>query len=132
MSEDMPTFELEDLFKDRLEEMLNLQAKLQLRYHGVHPSELRYDAQKDYIRTMVLATTDELHEALRETAWKPWSSADGINHDAFKSELVDAFHFFMNLMLVANITADEFFNEYLRKNGINHGRIDDGYISPTG
>jgi dimeric dUTPase (all-alpha-NTP-PPase superfamily) len=119
--------------EDCLKEMLYLQVKLQQRYlKGRLPWELQHDEQKDYIRTMVLATTDELHEALRETAWKPWSNADGMNRDAFVDELVDAFHFFMNLLIVANCDAKEFFRRYLRKNGINHERIDEGYTSPTG
>lgn len=120
---------------DRLEEMLKLQAELQERYNGVEPIDLEGDARKDYVRTMVLACTDELHEALREVPWKPWSKNilwDGIGTDNFKLELVDAWHFFMNLMLVSGMTADELFSEYLRKNKINHGRVDDGYVSLTG
>jgi len=119
---------------DRLEEMLRMQEALQIKYSGVAPSDLGGTARMDFIRTMVLATEDELHEALRETAWKPWSNhvIRGINRESYLAEMVDAWHFFMNLLLVANISADEFFNEYLRKNGINHDREDNGYISPTG
>jgi dimeric dUTPase (all-alpha-NTP-PPase superfamily) len=121
---------------DRLEEMLKMQEVLQTKYNefGMAPRELEGHARMDYIRTMVLATEDELHEALRETDWKPWSKhpIKMINRENYKAELVDAWHFFMNLLLVANISADEFFNEYLRKNDINHDREDNGYISPTG
>lgn len=120
---------------DRLEEMLKLQDELQERYTGTSPIDLVGEGRKDYVRTMVLACTDELHEALREVPWKPWSGNTLWDKDSeinFKLELVDAFHFFMNLMLVSGMTADELFTEYLRKNGINHGRIDGGYSSPTG
>jgi len=124
----------EELFADRLEEMLRLQALLQERFVGAHPRHLTKDNLKDYVRTMVLACTDELHEALREVPWKPWSAAVFTSEmeDRYKDELVDAFHFFMNLMLVVNMSADELFSRYLRKHEVNHGRIDDGYISPTG
>jgi dimeric dUTPase (all-alpha-NTP-PPase superfamily) len=121
---------------DRLEEMLKLQSQLQARYHdGVEPIDLDPQARKEYVRSMVLALTDELHEALREVPWKPWSKTslwDQIGTENFKLELVDAFHFYMNLMLVSGMSADELFNEYLRKNNINHGRIDSDYASPTG
>lgn len=119
---------------DRLEEMLRLQAKLQERYTGAHPRHLTNDDLKDYVRTMVLATTDELHEALREMPWKPWSATvfTSEKEDRYKDELVDAFHFFMNLMLVVNMSADELFTRYLRKNDVNHGRIDGDYASTTG
>ena len=121
---------------DRLEEMLKMQEDLQRKYNGgLSPYELEPQKKIEYIRTMVLAVTDELHEALRETAWKPWSTKARlrlIHRENYKNELIDAWHLFMNLLLVANITADEFFNEYLRKNNINHDREDNGYISPTG
>lgn len=120
---------------DRLEEMLKLQEMLQRRHlFGVRPAALEGEERAEYLRAMVLATTDELHEALREVAWKPWSKrpVGEMNRENFRNELVDAFHFFMNLMLVANISAEEFFTAYLRKNNVNHGRIDDGYVSPTG
>jgi phosphoribosyl-ATP pyrophosphohydrolase len=103
--------------------------------HGRAPSELTGDERKDYIRTHVLATTDELHEALRETAWKPWSQkTDEYTHNRvyFVEELIDAWHHLMNLMLVADISADEFFNEYRRKMEINKNRKNNGYISTTG
>jgi dimeric dUTPase (all-alpha-NTP-PPase superfamily) len=120
---------------DRLEEMLRMQEELQRKYNGgFAPQDLEGERRIDFIRTMILATEDELHEALRETAWKPWSNhlIRGINREGFLSEMIDAWHFYMNLLLVANITADEFFNAYLRKNQINHDREDNGYVSPTG
>ena len=116
--------------------MLKMQLELQRRYHdGKSPAELSGDERKDYIRTMVLATTDELHEALRNTPWKPWSKTSewySTEKNDFVDELVDAWHFFMNLMLVADMSAEELFVEYCRKNGINHDRITDGYASTTG
>lgn len=120
---------------DYLERMLKMQAELQERYHGKEPIDLEGDERKDFVRTMVLACTDELHEALREVPWKPWSGNklwDEIGTENFKLELVDAWHFFMNLMLVSGMTAEELFNAYLTKNRVNHDRIDDGYRSATG
>jgi dimeric dUTPase (all-alpha-NTP-PPase superfamily) len=121
---------------DRLEEMMELQDKLQRRYNnGRSPRDFMGELSPErwaYVKEMVLATENELHEALRETPWKSWSQSMHFDRDAFRDELVDAFHFFMNLLLSADITADEFFNAYLRKNNVNHGRIDDGYISTTG
>lgn len=120
---------------DRLAEMMELQEQLQRRHlDDAAPRNLTGETRANYIRTHMLALEDELHEALRETSWKPWSKTPGgeMNRDEYLDELVDAWHFFMNLMLVADCSADEFFQRYLRKNGINHGRIDDGYSSPTG
>lgn len=121
------------VYEDCLKEMLHLQTELQKKYHhGVHPGNFGGERRWQYIKDMMLATEDELHEALRETPWKPWSSSEAFDREAYKGELVDAWHFFMNLLIAANISAEEFFTAYLRKNGINHGRIDGGYASPTG
>lgn len=120
---------------DRLQEMLELQEELQRRYdNGTSPAVYTGETRANYIRIHMLALTDELHEALREVGWKPWSKTPSgkMNRDTYLDELVDAWHFFMNLLIVADCTPDEFFNRYLRKNGVNHGRIDDGYSSPTG
>lgn len=130
-------FTVEELFPtDKLTEMLWLQERLQRRYYGgAAPNELSFNSRINYIKDMMLATTDELHEALRETPWKPWSKTTEWSpeaRNAYVDELVDAWHFFMNLMLVAGVTADELHTRYLRKNNINHGRIEDGYASPTG
>lgn len=120
---------------DRLEEMLKLQEQLQIKYSGSSPRFFDDEDSVAFIRTMVLATEDELHEALRETPWKPWSKRTewtNDEQDRFMDELVDAWHFFMNLMLAVDMNAEELFKRYLRKNGINHDREDNGYISPTG
>ena len=121
--------------EDRLKEMIHLQTELQRRYdHGTFPWEYEGETRANYIRVNVLALEDELHEALREIGWKPWSKTPPgeMNRDAYLDELVDAWHFMMNLLIVANCNAEEFFKRYLRKNGVNHSRIDDGYASPTG
>lgn len=120
---------------DRLEEMLRMQEELQRKYSLISPKDLPDDKAIDFVRTMVLAAEDELHEALRETPWKPWSKSAAWTrdmHDRYQDELVDVFHFFMNLMLVVDMSAEELFKRYLRKNSINHDREDNGYISPTG
>lgn len=122
---------------DRLDEMMNAQKLFQqlMDEHGRAPAELTGDERKDYIRTHVLATTDELHEALRETTWKPWSQKEDLYATGriyFLREMIDAWHHFMNLLLVADVDADEFFTEYLRKMEINKQRKVNGYISTTG
>ena len=122
---------------DRLAKMLSAQEAFQrlMDEHGRAPVELSGTERKDYVRTHVLATTDELHEALRETVWKPWSNREDLyatGRSYFIAEMIDAWHHFMNLLLVADVTADEFFDEYVRKMDINIKRKTDGYISTTG
>ena len=81
---------------------LDAQLELQKNAYGNDPSTLETNEQLDWIRWNTLALEDELHEALAETGWKPWAKSKHVNRDAFVGELVDAFHFFMNLMLVVD------------------------------
>lgn len=87
-----------------------------------------YDIERnEWIRWNILALEDELHEALAETGWKPWATSKHINREAYASEIVDAFHFFMNLMLVVDISVDELLEKYFEKRGLNEKRQSDGY-----
>lgn len=81
----------------------------------------------EHVRTHVLAATDELHEILRETSWKPWSKKRFFNRQQYKEEMVDLFHFIMNLMLIGGITPEELLEGYAEKHEINIQRQKDGY-----
>lgn len=81
------------------------------------------------------ALEDELHEATAETGWKPWASSNHINGALYTKELVDGWHFFMNLLIVGSAEVDMslddygafFFKMYMEKNAINAKRMADGY-----
>jgi dimeric dUTPase (all-alpha-NTP-PPase superfamily) len=112
----------------RLTHMLHMQRTLQLMYNdGKTIEDFTDEERMQAIRDNVLACTDELHEALAETGWKPWASSNHLNVEAFKSELVDAWHFFMNLMLHSGMTADDLYQGYVAKNRKNIQRQAEGY-----
>lgn len=115
-------------FSDALE----AQHQLQINSYGKDPASLTGEERAEFIRWNILAAEDELHEALAEVGWKPWATSRPLNYGAFKGELVDAFHFFMNLMLVAGITADEFLTAYQVKREKNAKRQIEGYDGVTG
>jgi hypothetical protein len=90
----------------------------------------------DYVRVNVLALEDELHEAMQEVVWKPWSHAEPgfIDRDRYLDELIDAWHFFMNLVLVAKKDdqrlgdlVNEFTERYFAKHDRNRQRQAEGY-----
>ena len=114
------------------EEALRAQLELQQKSYGNDPSDLSGEEAVDWIRWNVLALEDELHEALAETGWKPWATSKHINREAYVSELVDAFHFLMNLMLVVDCSADEFLEKYFEKRGLNAKRQVDVYDGVAG
>lgn len=112
---------------DDLRDIFELQLKLQERYYGRCPWEFTDEERASYIQMNVLATTDELHEALAEVGWKPWASSRHLNRDAYLGELVDALHFFVNLCLAGRITARDLIDGYVKKNQRNHERQNEGY-----
>jgi hypothetical protein len=110
-----------------IDEMLRQQEEFQRRLYGVAPKDFMPDDRAAYVREMMLAHADEMHEALGEVGWKSWASSRHLNRDAYVSELIDAWHFYMNLLLVAGVTGDEFSARYEKKIAANHARQDDGY-----
>jgi len=117
---------------DRLAEMFELQSKLQFQSYGRVPQRMLPGERIQYVKDMVLAATVELGEALDETQWKPWAlGSNRINVDAYVGELVDAWHFLMNLLLATGLTpeaaADRLYEGYLTKRGVNERRAAEGY-----
>lgn len=109
-------------------DMLASQRTLQEKTYGFGPLEEMTDDQKmEWVRNNVLALTDELHEALAETGWKPWTSSNHLNRKRYVGELVDAWHFFMNLMLVVGMSAEELEALYVEKRKLNVRRQVAGY-----
>lgn len=105
-------------------EWIKTTEQLQIEAYG---NDLRNVTGKDrdqHIRDNVLAATDELHEALAETSWKPWSTETGIvNKDKFKGEIVDTLHFIGNLILLAQLTEEEIWEAYREKQNRNRERM---------
>lgn len=99
---------------------------------GISPANFSDEGKIRFIKDNILALEDELHELLGEIGWKPWASSRHINRDAYVGELVDAFHFFMNLMIVTNISVDELLKRYEAKSLKNVKRQEDGYDGVTG
>lgn len=116
----------------QFQDALNAQLELQVKSFGADPRGLSDEDLLEWIRWNVLALEDELHEALAETGWKPWAKSKHVARDAFVSELVDAFHFLMNLMLAVDCDADEFLSKYADKRGLNAKRQAEGYDGIAG
>lgn len=99
------------------------------------PLDLDPEARADFIRWNHTALIAELGEMLNEVGWKPWASSRHVNAEAALRELVDAWHFFMNLMLAVGGSvgwteiqiADLFSLYYLEKREKNIQRQQEGY-----
>lgn len=115
-------FELRKLFHDALAE----------KGLTVKPQNFdieRRDCQR-YIRDVSLRGVEEIFEALQHLKnTKPHRQTQIVefNRDAFLEEYIDAFNFFLGVIIEAGFTVDEFYRKYLEKDKIIHERLKTGY-----
>ena len=107
---------------DKLDELFGRQTKFQIKC-GNKPNEFNIQNYKD----QTLALIDELLEALRETAWKPWKKQQENNIEKVREELIDAWHFLINLSMLVGMDSNILFNKFCEKNRENFKRQDEGY-----
>ena len=123
---------------DKLEEMFNRQTKLQIKLDNIRKIESSESNKQQYINQMLLSLFEESVEIMRETGYKNpnyvpfgWKQTQEWNVENYKEEIIDLFHYVMNLCIAVNMEANEFFEIYCKKNGINHERQENpdlGYI----
>lgn len=119
--------------EDKLDIMFENQKKLQIEI-GHLPSIVTEADKQQYINQMILAIVEETVEIMRETKYKNpdcvkygWKKNQQWNLENYKEEIIDLFHYVMNLCIVVGMDADEFFKIYLKKNKINFERSKNGY-----
>jgi len=112
--------------KDKLEELFKMQEKLQKR--------LGYDLQKisekhsqKYFNLMFIAIIEECVEIIRETPWKPWKKSMTFNQVKLQEEVIDLWHFIINLSIASGLTPQKLYDKFVEKNTVNHKRQDNGY-----
>lgn len=120
---------------NKLEIMLEMQESFQ-KHVGFDFEKMTINEKSSYIKEMMLWVQDEMCEALHELPFaKGWSKKydtwtdEKIEEqmDKFKKEMIDSFHFFMNILIASGMTAEDIFNEYIDKNEINIQRQKTGY-----
>lgn len=79
------------------------------------------------IKNQILALVDESMEALREIPWKAWKINTSFDIPKFRMELIDVFHFLINLFIFAGMDSNMVLQYFLEKNKINVQRQKDGY-----
>lgn len=120
----------------KLETIMQKQLELQKRL-GFDFSTMTPQQCAEFMRDNRGYLEDEVAEALYEMpfykSWKDYSNmSEGDLLAAWQKvrmELVDALHFFVNLLLCAGFSADELCEMYLAKNKENHRRQDAGYTA---
>jgi len=110
---------------DKFDDIFAKQTVLQVRLKNYPFNDPKQ--KQEYINMMTLALMDELMESIRVTPWKPWKKQQIFDKLKYQQELIDAFHFFINLCIAADLDADKLYKMYAEKNAENHKRQDAGY-----
>ena len=121
---------------EKLDYMLDKQQTLQERL-GADFTIMTTRDRVAFIKEHSIHLNQEINEMLYELPYfKPWKDYTNVTEqmelqalEKAKMECIDAWHFFMNIMLALGFTPDEFYEMYLAKNRENHRRQDEGYTA---
>jgi predicted house-cleaning noncanonical NTP pyrophosphatase (MazG superfamily) len=120
---------LRDVFRLREEFMIALREK-NISSHPAWPLDLSDKVAQQHVRDMALRGVEEMFEALQHLKnWKPHRDTEitEFNQDEFLEEVVDAFNYFFSLLILVGFDEDEFYDAYVKKDKIIHGRLKTGY-----
>ena len=118
-----------------LQTMFHMQSALQKRLGIDFAGDFTDVDRANFMRDHYVFLDQELQEALLEVPYfKPWKDYSQMSAEEkdiawgkVRMELVDAWHFMMNLMLMAGLSPTDLVSMYTAKNKENHRRQDAGY-----
>jgi len=102
-----------------------------------HMFAKQYDLQKklgydinhptqQYLNYMFMGIVTEACEAIENTPWKPWKKISEMKTRELQEEVIDIWHFLINLSIASGMTADDVYRIFNDKNAVNHSRQDGG------
>lgn len=104
----------------RLGQMMNMCTSFQLKLGNDVMSQ-------KFINEQTLAMFVETAEMIQETNWKSWKKPKEIDQAKFREELIDMWHFMINLTLASGMDASDVYEQFMAKHRINRERQDKGY-----
>lgn len=110
---------------DRLQDLFELQKRFQFELTGLKPPIRDVDQVKNSIISMIA----EIGEILEEYQyWKYWRRKPPIpDNSKLLIELVDLWHFVINLTLYLGFDYEELYLAFIKKNEINFRRQEEDY-----
>lgn len=80
------------------------------------------------IREFASYTVEEMYEAINHLKNKPWKQTERpVDPEEFRKEIGDMWHFFIEMHIIAGITAEDVFMAYFQASDINVYRQNNGY-----
>ena len=94
------------------------------------PIDITTKESQQLIRDLVLKGVEEMFEALGHLKnWKPHRDTDNpeINQEEFLEEIVDAFNYFLSMLILVGVSPNDLYNAYVKKDKKIHDRLSQGY-----
>lgn len=112
---------------DTLSKMFELQTQFMKRL-GHDPETMTAEQKTQHSMLMHNCINVECSEMLQELNWKPWKKTKkDVDEAKVREEIIDVFHFLLELMIIHGITATDLRYTYEAKMAINNKRQDNGY-----
>ena len=122
---------------DKLEELFTLRERFMVTLKERKPDEypdwpvdLGDKKDQQHVRDMALRGVEEMFEALQHLKnWKPHRDTEvqDFNKEEFLEEVVDAFNYFLSVLVLTDVSAKDLYDAYLKKDDIIHTRLNSGY-----
>jgi predicted house-cleaning noncanonical NTP pyrophosphatase (MazG superfamily) len=94
------------------------------------PLDLSIKKNQQHVRDMALRGVEEMFEALQHLKnWKPHRKTEikEFNRDEFIEEIVDAFNYFLSILVLTGFDESDFIDAYRKKDDIINKRLETGY-----
>jgi len=94
------------------------------------PLDLSTKEHQQYCRDIALRGVEEMFEALQHLKnWKPHRTTEitEFDRDEFLEEVVDAFNYFLSLLVLTGFSSEDFYKMYVKKDKIIHERLKGDY-----
>lgn len=111
---------------DMLRELFRMQQTLNARI-GVSTGGMNEEEKTRWVLNYCRAMSQEIAELTDSVPWKWWAKYQKFDQQNARVEVVDLFHFLISLAQVLDMTADDVFAAYLKKNAVNFQRQESGY-----
>lgn len=101
--------------------------KLQKELASLIASERYPRIKEERISALATAMIHEAVEIQRLTNWKWWKKRMEFNETQAKEEVIDLWHFLIQMSIELGMTPEEILSEYMKKHRINKERHVNGY-----
>ena len=124
--------------KDRLSQIFEMRESFMTALQEINvdtnmpewPVDLSKKSSQQYVRDMALRGVEEMFEALQHLKnWKPHRQTEvrDFDREEFLEEIVDAFNYFLSILVLTGFSADDLMTAYEKKHKIIEERLRTGY-----